>query len=316
MVAIVIAAVVGGGIVTPLPPGEGPEARPPRTEEDLAAWLKNMVWHHHFTTEEIQRATGLTPAQIVEAQTRLDITADNIPDSIHNGTLRMMPYPGGRHPRIGFLEGAIRPQRESKISVFPPWENSGYIVVDMPEALWSNLGLTYLAHTHIDTVWTKEGIELPQLEWIQNEGSSLELTRTLPNGIRYEAKATLVDEHLEMELKLTNGTDQPLTDLRVQNCIMLKGAPEFASLTNDNKQFEKPFAAVRSATHPDRWIITAWEPCHRPWGNTKVPCLHSDPRFPYCRPGETQVVRGWLSFFEGDDVEKEFARIQTQFFNN
>ena len=104
-----------------------------------------------------------------------------------------------------------------------------------------------------------------------------------------------------MELRLTNGTANLLTDLRVQNCVMLKGAPEFASLTKENKRFAPPFAAVRPATHPKGWIITAWEPCHRPWGNPKVPYLHSDPRFPDCEPGETQTVRGWLSFYEGDD---------------
>lgn len=29
------------------------------------------------------------------------------------GKLRLLPYPGGRHPRIGFLDGAIDPQRDT-----------------------------------------------------------------------------------------------------------------------------------------------------------------------------------------------------------
>ena len=70
----------------------------------------------------------------------------------------MLPYPGGRHPRIGFLEGAIDPQRETKLSVFTPWHDSSYVVADVPEAIWSNLGLTYLAHTHIPTIWTAQKI--------------------------------------------------------------------------------------------------------------------------------------------------------------
>src|SRR5262249_23867515 len=79
--------------------------------------------------------------------------------------LLVLPYPGGRHPRIGFLEGAIRPQRETKVSVFTPWDDTSYVVADVPEAIWSNLGLTYLAHTHVPTVWTKQGVELEPLEW-------------------------------------------------------------------------------------------------------------------------------------------------------
>jgi hypothetical protein len=34
---------------------------------------------------------------------------------------RVLPYPGGRHPRVGFLDGAIDPQRGTKASVFAPW---------------------------------------------------------------------------------------------------------------------------------------------------------------------------------------------------
>jgi dienelactone hydrolase len=40
-----------------------------------------------------------------------------------------------------------------------------------------------------------------------------------------------------------------------------------------------------------------------------VPCLHSDPKFPDCGPGETKRLRGWLSFYEGRDIEGEFRRI-------
>lgn len=277
--------------------------------------MENMVWHHHFSIEEISDTTGLTASEITALKDKLNVHSDNAPASIGDGSIRMLPYPGGRHPRIGFLEGAVRPQRETKVSVFTPWgDGSDYVVVDVPEALWSNLGLTYLAHTHIDTIWTKQGVELPKMEWKRDEDGSLHLDRTLPNGIRYAADVKLVDGHVEMELTLTNGTDKLLTDLRVQNCIMLKGAPEFAALTNDNKALQKPFAAVRSATHPNRWIVTAWEPCLRPWGNAKVPCLHSDPKFPDCAPGETQTVRGWLSFYEGADLEGEMKRIRRTFF--
>jgi hypothetical protein len=42
-----------------------------------------------------------------------------------------------------------------------------------------------------------------------------------------------------------------------------------------------------------------------------VPCLHSDPKFPDCAPGETKRVRGWLSFYEGSNLEGELKRIDT-----
>jgi hypothetical protein len=41
-----------------------------------------------------------------------------------------------------------------------------------------------------------------------------------------------------------------------------------------------------------------------------VPCLHSDPKFPDCDPGQTQHLRGWLSFYEGADLDSELQRIE------
>ena len=105
-----------------------------------------------------------------------------------------------------------------------------------------------------------------------------------------------------------NGTDGLLSDLRVQQCVMLKGASGFSQQTNDNKLFEKPYAACRSADGR-RWIITAWTPCERAWGNPPCPCLHSDPKFPDCPAGESRMVFGWLSFFEGTDIRGEQRRI-------
>jgi hypothetical protein len=90
---------------------------------------------------------------------------------------------------------------------------------------------------------------------------------------------------------------------------MLKGAAGFTAQTNTNKVFSKPYVACRSEDGK-RWIITAWDPCDRAWANAPVPCLHSDPKFPDCPPGETRHLRGWLSFYEGTDIEGEFRRIE------
>ena len=111
-----------------------------------------------------------------------------------------------------------------------------------------------------------------------------------------------------MRMWITNGTKAPLSGLVVQNCVMLKAAAGFEPRTNDNKVLDKPYAACRNADGT-RWIITAWKPCVRAWANAPCPCLHSDPQFPDCAPGETQQVRGWLSFYEGNDVRSEFRRI-------
>lgn len=290
-------------------PARGDEARPARNDAELKAWLQNMAWHHRYSMAEMAEVLGLKPDAVEAALKKFAISAATRPRRPAGAPLLVLPYPGGRHPRIGFLDGAVRPQRETKVSIFTPWDEASYVVADVPEAIWSNLGLTYLAHTHIDTIWTKEKTALKRLEWQRQPDGALVCERTLPNGIVFGTRVEPGRDAVRFEMWLTNGTKRTLTDLRVQNCVMLKGAAGFTEQTNKNKVFSGAYAAARSADGT-RWVITAWAPIHRAWGNEKCPCLHADPKFPDCPPGQTRRLRGWLSFYQGTDLKAELARIE------
>ena len=282
-------------------PESGAELRSFLNRSDRDYGAKNMV-HHRFTIAEISQATGLSGPEI-------EVTMRSV-DSIFRrdkSVLEVWPYPGGRHPRIGFLGGAIRPQRDTKVSVFTPWDPASCVVV--LEALRSNLGLAYLAHTHMQTLWSDYGVALPKFEWEQLSDGSLMVSRTLPNRITFGAWVIPQNDHVAMVMWLHNGTNKTLTDLRVQNCVMLKGAECFDVLTNDNKTIEKPFVACESAKG-GQCVITAWELCDRSWANVPVTCLHSDPKFPDAKRDEWQILNGWLSFYEDEDVNAEFSRIK------
>ncbi len=294
-------------------------ARTPETDEELRYWLENMFVYHHFNLAEMVAATGLAEQQINAAIERFQLTRPTA--NQHAGDrLLTIPYPGGRHPRIGFLDGEIRPQRETKFSVFTPWAPRDYVVLDIPEAIWMTTPqgnqLLYLAHTHVPTIWDQQGIELPELEWMRNEDGSLTTQREFPNHVTLAARIQPRAASVRMELELTNGTQDTLSGLRVQNCVMLKMAQGFNQQTNDNKVYRRPYAACRN-DDGTRWIITAWQPCQRPWGNDRCPCLHSDPQFPDCAPGTTERLVGWLSFYEGTDIDAELKRIEaTAWFND
>ena len=303
---ILLATVVLLNAVTAWADG-GHNSRRPADDAELRYWLENMIVFHRFTAEEVTAATGLTTNEVAAAA-KFHLQDRRAPWHIRGEPLLVLPYPGGRHPRIGFLEGAIDPQRETKFSVFTPWDPTSYVVVDVPEAIFSNLGLTYLAHTHVPTIWTSNHIELPRLEWNRHSDGSLESMRTLPDGMAFGAAVVPAHDGVRMSLWLKNGTGRALTDLRVQNCVMLKGAAGFADLTNTNKVFSAPYAAVHD-TSGRRWWIVAWDPCDQTWGNERVPCLHSDPKFPDCAPGKTVMLAGWLSFYEGSDIQSEFRRL-------
>ncbi len=290
--------------------GAAPNGREPKDDTQLRYWLENMIWHHRFSDAEVSAATGLSQSQARAAAERFGVTDEKRPRRQPGDRLLVLPYPGGRHPRIGFLDGAVDPQRETKVSVFTPWDDSSYVVVDVPEAIWSHLGLLYLAHTHVPTIWTKAGVALEPLEWERQKNGSLMIERVLPNQVAFGASVRPISDTVRMELWLTNGSPEVLRDLRVQNCVMLKGARDFQQQTNENKIFQSPYVACRSSDGT-KWIITAWDPCHRPWANPPVPCLHSDPKFPDCPPGQTQRLRGLLTFYQGTNITAEFERLES-----
>jgi len=279
------------------------------TRNNLDYWLKNMLQDHGYSLKEAADASGLSVAEVQREAKRLGGESPSVPALVRapeSDPIRLLPYPGGRHPRIGFKEGAILPHRGTKASVFLPWESSGYAVVDVPEAIFSNLGLTYLAHTHIPSIWDVQNLWLENIDW-KRDASELSNRRTLPNQVEYGVRLTPSAKAVDMELWLKNGSAEALTGLRVQACVMLKGAPDFNSQTNDNKRLGVPIAAVRSVKG-NRWILTAWERCGRVWGNTQCPCMHSDPVLPDCPAGQTVRVRGRLWFYEGNEIDEEIAR--------
>src|SRR5262245_16026519 len=160
--------------------------RRPANDDVLRFWLENMLVQHRFSRDEVTAATGLTSAEVEAAVRRLRIDTDARPARGANAPLLVLPYPGGRHPRIGFLEGAVDPQRETKLSVFAPWAYGGYAVADVPEAIWwqgdAGRELLYLAHTHVPTVWTKQNVALQTLEW-QKTDDGWQVERSLPNKV-------------------------------------------------------------------------------------------------------------------------------------
>jgi peptidoglycan/xylan/chitin deacetylase (PgdA/CDA1 family) len=293
---------------------DGSNARPAKTDDELRYWLDNALVHHRLTPVEAGAALGLSADEVDAAARRLGVDPAKRPEWKAGDPLLVLPYPGGRHPRTGFRDGAIRPQRETKASVFAPWAGGGYAVADVPEAVWFEPApkkpeLLYLAHTHVPTTWDRQKVTLDPLEWTRNKDGSLALERTLPNKVKLSSKVVPGKDGVRMEFTVTNGTSEKLTRLRVQMCVMLAGLAGFDKQTNDNKVFASPFAACRDATGK-RWVITGWERCGRAWGNPPCPCLHADPVVEDCPPGESRSVRGWLSFYEGTDIDAELKRLK------
>jgi peptidoglycan/xylan/chitin deacetylase (PgdA/CDA1 family) len=269
------------------------------TRADLAYWLRNMLADHRYSISEAAAVCALPEPELKAQIAALHLPSDPVPSGV-----RVLPYPGGRHPRIGFREGAIDPLRGTKASVFLPWKDGGYVVVDLPEAIFAGKELVFLAHTHIPTIWNEKNVVIENTDWQRMPEGGLRSRWTLPDGVSFGASIAAVvnipapapDPALEMELWIENKSQRDLTQIRSQICVTLAGAPEFRAQTASNKELQKPRAAVRSGTH---WIATEWEQCGRVWGNPLCPCMHSDPILPDCPIGATVRVRGRLWFHDG-----------------
>lgn len=292
---------------------DGNNARAAKNDTELKYWLDNALVHHRYSTAEAGAALGLAADEVAAAVKRLGINVTKRPVRKEGEPPLVLPYPGGRHPRIGFRDGMIRPQREATVSVFPPWADGGYAVANVPEAVWfvpnNRAELLYLGHTHVPTIWDKQNVTLDALEWTRNAAGSLALERTLPNKVTLAVFITPGNDGVRMEFRVTNLSAEKLAGLRVQMCVMLASLKGFDARTNENKVLAAPFAACKDATGK-RWVITGWQRCGRAWGNPPCPCLHADPVVENCLPGATKSVRGWLSFYEGADIDAELSRLK------
>ncbi len=270
---------------------------PPRPADPLQEWLE-ICADHGYSPVETAMATG---RELPEIARRLP-QGRPAPKPY-----TILPYPGGRHPRIGFLDGAIDPHRDTKFSLFLP--GGGYAVVDFPEAVWRERDLIYLAHKHIATYWEKKGVKLDRFDWTRRAGGVLESRRVLPDGVEYFARVTPAADGAEMELRLKNGSATPMLKPWAQVCVMLKGAPGFTAQVKENKiLLEAEGLCAARSEDGKRWIATVFDKPRKIWQNPPCPCVHSDPGWPDLAPGEESVVRGRVFYWEGDDLRAEVAR--------
>jgi peptidoglycan/xylan/chitin deacetylase (PgdA/CDA1 family) len=279
------------------------------TRKNLDYWLTNMFQNHNFTLDEMVRATGMDSALL---NLHLAQLGPKKQESPKNKKIKIKPYPGVRHPRIGFKDGMLSPMRGTKASIFLPWAPEQFVVLDLPEALFSQLGLTFLGHKHIPTVFDYQKVVIPNSDWTVLENGGLSNRWELPLNIIIGTEIQPGINSVDLKLWMQNNSDTTFTGLKTQVCIMLKEAKQFEKLSNENKIFDSPVVAVHSK-NGKQWIFTAWDNCHHAWGNKACPCLHSDPQLQDCKPGETVSVTGKIWFYQGDNIQNELERIKSRF---
>jgi len=78
------------------------------TRADLRYWLENMLRYHRYTWAEAAGVCGMSEEEVRRQAGEFGLDSPALPAS-SGKVVRVLPYPGGRHPRIGFQEGANQP---------------------------------------------------------------------------------------------------------------------------------------------------------------------------------------------------------------
>ena len=150
------------------------------------------------------------------------------------------------------------------IEIHLPWEDAGYLELRFPETLRCDLGLLFIDHVRADMPPVVRIERLP--DWVRNEETgALSYEIKLPNRVSFGAVATPVDGRVDLEFWVRNETEQPLTRLHTQFCVVQTKAPPFSEgqLTQTYIHSDGKWLALADTTHevmnPERgpWILTA-----------------------------------------------------------
>ncbi|MDA2927634.1 hypothetical protein MYX78_10475, partial [Acidobacteria bacterium AH-259-G07] len=142
--------------------------------------------------------------------------------------IRLAP---GEARGIRILPGQWRPHCpfEQIAWISPPWASADYILLDYPEAIFSDQGLLYLSH--VNPRYPVLFPNLPKVTW-RKLPSGLVFDRYLPNGVRFGGRVVKkTASTVELQLYIENGSAKPLTNIRLQTCAYVRAIKEFADFT-------------------------------------------------------------------------------------
>jgi hypothetical protein len=280
------------------------------TAADTRYWLENMACYHAFTDDEIASAMGIPVAEVPPSLAANHVARSTGTRNAVGRSITMVPYPGGRSPFPVDAQDSGWLRRDTKLSVFAPWDSASYAVLEVPRAVITDQGVVYPDCRSVPTVWTREGACLPRVEWVRLPNSTLTYERVLPIGVAFGAKATCAPGGVRMELWLRNGTESTLKYVMAQCGSFLARLKGFEKQSAATATIRAPYVAARSADGA-KWAILAWDAADRTWCDTRLLGIRSDPTFPDCPPHGTVKVQGWFSFYQGTDIDGELKRIDT-----
>lgn len=123
-------------------------------------------------------------------------------------------------PPVSNLHGPIA------FRLMAPWMD-GFLVLRFPETLHSRGRLHFIDHQRPDMVPTST---IGDIQWKQDStGASISYETATDDGVVFGGEAILDGDEVTLRFHVRNETRASLEDISVQMCLVMSGAPDFAT---------------------------------------------------------------------------------------
>lgn len=241
-------------------------------------------------------------------------------------------------PRLRVVPAHFPDHPSASVTVHHPWEAEGASNLMLPENLFAGQDVLFTGQNWVEVDARYPQALQPDVREIV-PGRLVRYEHKLGDEYVLRARAEVKDGGVDLELTVENKTDAALEGLRAQVCLGSQRVADFASKSLDGVVVPvdgkmrpltevanvgawdglKRYVPVRAdearsdgLTEADlaliglvnggssRTIGVSWQGARFLIANGELSCIHADPYFPDCPPGESVTARGRIFFAEGN----------------
>ncbi len=224
----------------------------------------------------------------------------------------------------------------TSVEILHPWDAGGSSNLMFPENLFAGEETIFTGQNWVELETTYPQEDQPDvLEIVPSRLVRYE--HKLGDEYILRGTAEVKDGAIDLELSQENPTEKPLKDIRAQICFASQSAEDFASKELEDVKVPlggemsaitsakevgswgglKRYLPVKGIPNPDkltpvdipfislvnrsgdRAVGLTWQGVKYLTTNGELACIHADPSFPDCAPGETVTARGRIVFGGG-----------------
>ena len=207
------------------------------------------------------------------------------------------------------------PTGSQRSASFHPGKKRGYVVVDVPEAIWSGprpSTRTALLGSYTRTHQMGQAGNFPGTAGMEasHRWNVFSCTRTLPNQVKFGARVQPTANALQMELWITNGTDKTLTGT---GCTKLRDAQictRFQPVDNREQPAVESLCSPPQSSGQSLADSLPGSTAYDPGVIRSAPVCTATRSFPIANLEKPSNSKAGSLFTKGPILKKKFERIR------